>query len=274
MKPSDVSQRHLVSSELFREDQLEANHEAVWGSFYDVNFECWGYACCRGTARSQPCTTAKAAGGPASEGAKQPRRARRGDSSESESPRRVQGSGGAAVDWSAAPSELLPPGSAGEQQAAVLIEHIVRFAVGAWQRELNTTPGMDGAPENKAFGSAEMLRQAQEALTPLLKHLRTGAVEGSVLARLREMLELAAAREYAAANKVYMELTVGNKRWQNVVAGAQGLHNKGASIRLIPQSKLNAFDCDPAAQKYILALRRIILFLQYTWPNEDVSKHM
>jgi len=88
------------------------------------------------------------------------------------------------------------------------------------------------------------------------------------------MLALAAEREYAAANKVYMELTMGNKRWQNVMAGAQGLHNKGASIKLIPQSKLNAFDSDPAAQKYIIALRRLIQFLQYKRPNEDVSKHM
>lgn len=101
-----------------------------------------------------------------------------------------------------------------------------------------------------------------------------GDVDEGVLAHVSEMASFAEEREYTAANKVYMELTIGNKKWQNVLAGAQGKHNKGASIKIIPQSTLTAYDSDPAVQKYIQALRRIIQFLQLKRPNPDVSKHM
>lgn len=263
------SQRHLVSSDLVREDLLQGGHSAVWGSFYSREEQRWGYACCRGLERQVRCR-AEAKAEAEAEGPGRRRRARRRaeDSSDSE-PRRAREQ---RVDWSDAPTELAPAG----RGAAALVEHAVRFAVGLWARELEGLQGGAGpeAPELQPFRSEDALRQAREALGPLLLQLRGGAVDGEVLARLGEMVRLAAGREYAAANRVYMELTVGNKRWQNVVAGAQGLHNKGASIKLIPQSKLNAFDSDPAAQRYILALRRIVQFLQYKMPNADVSKHM
>mmetsp|Transcript_87489 Transcript_87489/g.276457 ORF Transcript_87489/g.276457 Transcript_87489/m.276457 type:complete len:274 (-) Transcript_87489:51-872(-) len=273
MSGVEDAQRHLVSSDLYREDALEADHQAVWGSFYDREAKRWGYACCQGTSRHQPCQLQEASGEPA----KPKRKKARDDSSDSDSPRRrKEPPKEKTIDWSSAPMELPSP-SPNARDDAALIEQVVRFGVGAWQREVNScsTEGQGPpAPELAAFSSADALRQAQEALGPLLLQLQAGRVEAGVLSRLGEMLALAAEREYAAANKVYMELTMGNKRWQNVMAGAQGLHNKGASIKLIPQSKLNAFDSDPAAQKYIIALRRLIQFLQYKRPNEDVSKHM
>jgi len=271
-----VQQRHLVSSELYKEDVLESDHQAAWGSFYDKETKSWGYACCRGMSRRQPCLL-RAAPEAAAASAAPARRRRREDSSDSDSPRRRgEPAKARSVDWSSFPSELSPP-SPGGRHGAALVERVVRFGVGAWQREVEEASAESQgppAPELAAFRSADALRQAQEALAPLLLQLRAGTVEASVLSRLGEMVALAAEREYAAANQVYMELTVGNKKWQNVVAGAQGLHNKGASIKLIAQSKLNVFDTDPAAQKYIIALRRLIQFLQYKRPNEDVSKHM
>lgn len=269
-----ASQRYLVSSDLVKEDLLEADHKAVWGSFYDRETRRWGYGCCRGTDKGQPCVVAAAAAAAEQieeqSAASQRKSSRRDDSSDSAENRRrtarVRERDAQAIDWSSAPSELLPPGD--DVGAAALIEHVVRYTVGAWQRELGNVNANGRAPQNpqgvaaEVSQNAELLKQTRDALTTLLQQLSRGKVESSVLAQLRDMLSYAVSREYAAANKVYLELTMGNKRWQNVVAGAQGLHNKGAKITLIPQSKLNAFDSDPAAQKYILGLRRLIQFLQ------------
>lgn len=253
------SQRYLVSSELVKEDLLEADHKAVWGSFYDRETRRWGYSCCRGTNKGQPCIAAAAAAAAEQSeeqsAASQRKSSRRDDSSDSAESRRMarlRERDVQAIDWSGAPSELLPPGDVAG--AAALIEHVVRYTVGAWQRELGKAAANGRAPQNplgvaaEVSQNAELLKQTRDALTTLLQQLSRGKVESSLVAQLRDMLRCAASREYAAANQVYIELTVGNKRWQNVVAGAQGLHNKGAKITLIPQSKLNAFDSDPAAK--------------------------
>jgi len=262
--------RHLVSSELFREDVLEDGHEAIWGSFYDAEGRSWGYACCRGTSRHQPCANKEQ-----EPEEKRPRRARRASSEDSESEQRKFDE--KPVDWSSPPEDLRPRGEVGEGSAEEFIEHFVRYAVGAWQRELEG--GLLAAragrnPELKTFVSVDALRQAEASLSPLLRQLRQGTVNGEILKHLDEMASRAANREYAAANKAYMELTIGNKKWQNVLAGAQGKHNKGGTVYLMPQSALTAYDSDPVAQKYMQALRRVILFAQYKRPNDDVSKHM
>lgn len=275
MSAHEGAQRHLVSSDLYKEDAPDGDHQAVWGSFYDKEAQSWGYACCRGTSRHQPCQLRSEEGQADEKPSK--KKKKRDDSSDSDSPRRRQEKPKEkTVDWSSAPAELPPPAPSGRDDAA-LLGQVVRFGIGAWQREVDgaAADGQGPAqPETAAFRSADALRQAQEALAPLLLQLEAGRVEASVLSRLAEMAALAAEREYAATGRVYLELTMGNKRWQNVVAGAQGLHNKGACIKLIAQSKLNAFDLDPVAQKYIIALRRLIQFLQYKRPNEDVSKHI
>lgn len=43
-------------SSKYQEDQLDVNHTAVWGSWYDVSSGQWGYACCHATIRGTYCT--------------------------------------------------------------------------------------------------------------------------------------------------------------------------------------------------------------------------
>lgn len=39
----------------YPEDVLEHGHSQVWGSFFDLSSKTWGYACCKGLVRSEPC---------------------------------------------------------------------------------------------------------------------------------------------------------------------------------------------------------------------------
>eukprot|EP00931_Biecheleriopsis_adriatica_P090727 TRINITY_DN64661_c0_g1_i1.p1 TRINITY_DN64661_c0_g1~~TRINITY_DN64661_c0_g1_i1.p1 ORF type:complete len:347 (-),score=53.68 TRINITY_DN64661_c0_g1_i1:2-1042(-) len=48
----------MAESALYREDVHEAGHCQVWGSFFDVSKQQWGYACRGILQRSQPCPSA------------------------------------------------------------------------------------------------------------------------------------------------------------------------------------------------------------------------
>jgi pre-mRNA-processing factor SLU7 len=43
-------------SSKFAEDKFDSNHDAVWGSFFDVQTMAWGYACCWQSVRNCWCT--------------------------------------------------------------------------------------------------------------------------------------------------------------------------------------------------------------------------
>jgi len=274
----EAADRRLVSSELFKEDLLDLDHGAVWGSYFDKGSRQWGYACCGATRRHQPCAaavTAKAEEPPAA----RHRRRRTDERSDSDSAEAVQEK---PVDWGNAPQELLE--ASNFDSAAAFVEHIVRFTIGAWWGDQEGRQAGRGhaahqqrsglSPELQFLQSPDTLCQVKEALAPLLRQLESGAIDHAVLGRLREMVSLAAGREYSASNQVYMDITIGNKKWQNCLSTSQAKQQKGASIKILPSSTLTAYDSDPVAQKYIQALRRMIQFLQHLRPNEDTSKHM
>lgn len=59
-----------VCSLLYIENQLEAGHSAIWGSFYDRESNKWGYACCQLVKRGQLCPRRGAVDGGPAESAK------------------------------------------------------------------------------------------------------------------------------------------------------------------------------------------------------------
>lgn len=188
-------------------------------------------------------------------------------------------------DWGEPPTELLSreevakaSGRCGGSGGAAFVDHFVRWVIGAWRREIGSGAKIQSSglsvSEVEWFNSEEALLQTQESFATLLRQLEKGDADPHVLSHLERMATLAYEREYAEANKAYMELTMGNKKWQNVFANAQAKHNKGASIKVINQSEPTKYDTDPVAQKYIQALRRMVQFTQYKRPNVDTSKHM
>lgn len=100
------------------------------------------------------------------------------------------------------------------------------------------------------------------------------APEMSLMQRLEHMAMHAHERDYASANKHYLELTLGKKKWHNAYHGGEGKSNKGFKLHTVSMSAPNAFDVDETVNNYIRAFRRVLLFCQMIRPNENVAKHM
>lgn len=274
----DDVQRHLVSSELYKEDVLESDHTTVWGSFYDATQSRWGYACCRATRRRQPCEQ-RARDLAAKQASVEARAGSEDDSEEdSESEQKPQEK---PVEWGGPPMQLLSRQEVEGGRAEAFVEHFVRFAMGAWQRVLESpdsqalnTIGLSD-PELEAFRSLQSLQQAEASLEPLIEQLGHGAVNARVLESFVKMASLAVDREYGEAGKVYMDLVLGHKKWNNVYSNFQSMNtNKGARMKIIAQSDLTTYDSDPVAQRYIHSVRKLVQIAQIVRPNPDLSKHL
>mmetsp|Transcript_16747 Transcript_16747/g.46053 ORF Transcript_16747/g.46053 Transcript_16747/m.46053 type:complete len:290 (-) Transcript_16747:55-924(-) len=284
--PDDAEQRRLVDSSLWKENVLTQGHTSVWGSWYSSEAHRWGYACCRSLDRCCACTSGRAPapgscpdGGAAGEGGDQDDSAADSDATDSEDAQRFAEE--KPFDWTAAvPAELLSREAIAAQDGkpGAFVAHFVRFAVGAWRHLLEGEgDGARGEEESlEAFRNAQSLQDAEAALEPLMRQLNSGEVKPTVMQQLDKMVSLAAEREYAEAGKAYIDMVLGKKKWNNVIAsyGGTGGTNKGARIYITKQDDLVEFDKDPVVQKYMQCLRRLVLVAQYVRPNSDTSKHL
>uniref|UniRef100_A0A7S1B0A1 Prp18 domain-containing protein n=1 Tax=Noctiluca scintillans TaxID=2966 RepID=A0A7S1B0A1_NOCSC len=261
-----ASARRLNESSLWREDALTLDHSSVWGSWFDAGNSRWGYACCQSTIRAGPCSSAKARAGEVSSADEM------SSDSEGRSQRLAQMASDQPFDWSNPPTELQQREDVEDPSA--FVDHFVRFCLEAWRRK--QASGLEGFSEleRAAFQDGDSLRQAVEALVPLLRQLKEGRVDSSVLKMLDKMGSLASAREYLDADKVYMELTLGNKKWHSTcVMHIPACQMKGAREYRRNRDDLNIYDQDPVAQKYIHGMRKVIQFAQCIRPNVDQSKN-
>lgn len=127
--------------------------------------------------------------------------------------------------------------------------------------------------------AARSAKAAMESVGKKMRNSSTGrgddtAPEMSLMERLVHMAQHAHEREYAEANKHYIELTLGKKKWHNAYHGGEGKSNKGFKLHTVSMSAPNAFDVDESVNNYIRAFRRVLLFCQTIRPNENVAKHM
>lgn len=297
--------RFLAESTLYKEDVLVNGHSSVWGSWYDPKTKSWGYGCCRSKEKGSTCTCKDGAegaeGSDAAEKSQEDNDSILSGSSDSEQARRkaVQQE---KVDWSA-PVELLSreavEAAEGGDRPGTFVLHFVRFVVGAWQRLLEEgggggARGSDAGANLEQFRSQE-LKQVMANMEPLLLQLEGGRLsqairtkdkqrgsagiqrhEGDqanpkVVRQLDKMVSLTVEKKYVDANKAYMEMVLGHKKWNNTLAsyGGTGGTNKGARIYITKQDDLLEYDRDPVVQRYIQAIRKLVLFAQAIRPNPD-----
>lgn len=186
------------------------------------------------------------------------------------------------VDWNDGPDKLLPRDFVMSQASSpgAFVEHFVRYMVRAWRRELERESPFAGcntsAAERAALGTWESFRLAQAALAPLILQLEEGAADALIVKQLDKLVTLAAEREYMDAGVVYIEISMGNKKWNNAHANYAGTHcqNKGVRVYVTKKDKEIAYDVDPVVQKYVQNMRRLLHFAQCIRPNSDVSKHL
>lgn len=206
-----------------------------------------------------------------------------------------------AIDWSDPPRELeIPREEIGGGSSQAWIEHVIRFFVGAWRREC--AAGFQGRSDaERAAFKEEALRDIEEVMAPLFRQLATGedlergekqgdkirrsgartACDGmsvgeyNVLGELEKMASLAIQREYVEAQKAYMRLALGNKRWnQTLVTHVSANTMSGAREYRRNRDDLNTYDVDPVARRYMQGLRKLVQFAQLIRPNDDQSKNI
>lgn len=254
--------RHLAQSALCAEDVFDGGHTAVWGSHWDSDAKRWGYACCKVTARAERCPF-----------------------------RAAQGS---AVDAGAESS-----GDEAQVRAAVMAEHKVRSSLtGTAPEQLalrSTFGGCDedylreaavywyhawaGCEEHRP--DAKIVQQTQQALIPLLAQLDRRAVQPRLLQRLADFIDLAGQREYAKANDVYLDITIGKSKWHTDMDLGEGRAHwaGGGNLRTWQRQTIDKdlenqslFDSDPVVQRYVHALKRFVTHMQQAQPSADPSK--
>ncbi|CAK0837474.1 unnamed protein product [Prorocentrum cordatum] len=232
-----VAERSLVSSSLHREDVLVGGHAAVWGSFFDPEARRWGFACCRGTARLEPCPEAKAA-------------ARLLDGEPPDS----------------------PPGAREESDCA---EDFLAAFVLYWFHAWASGSGAEARPDARAVQQTKeallpLLQQlkARTLPQPLLRQLAD-------FAELAGQREYSQANDVYVAITIgkalwHTHLDLGQQRahW----GGGSSLRTMQKQIVEKDHKNATAFDTDPAVQRYVHALKRLATHIGGVAPSDCPSK--
>lgn len=143
--------------------------------------------------------------------------------------------------------------------------------MGAWQECVVMGRTIEGSGLGTiavdTFNSKVVLEKTKESLTPLLFQLQKNIVPLGLLQRLDNLLSLATDRDYKTCMSRYVDITMGKKTWHQALSQDMMQQNHGGSIcKIIKTSAFVDFDYDPAVNAYVLALKRLIQFLQWLRP--------
>eukprot|EP00929_Paragymnodinium_shiwhaense_P112774 TRINITY_DN81045_c0_g1_i1.p1 TRINITY_DN81045_c0_g1~~TRINITY_DN81045_c0_g1_i1.p1 ORF type:complete len:430 (-),score=77.77 TRINITY_DN81045_c0_g1_i1:98-1363(-) len=133
--------------------------------------------------------------------------------------------------------------------------------------------------------SEPALKQAAESVKELKKLLKKNELGATVLGKIETLCAELLKREYAVANKAYMDLAIGNKTWhlevpsllEGGMAGLSGVERgqmfkqARAAAKLNKNSAKGVMD-DEDVRAHILCLRRLCNVTQAIRPNSDPSK--
>jgi len=246
--------RVLAVSSLYHEDVCVGGHTAIWGSFFDCQQMCWGYACCSSTERKEACLWKNI------------------KDAATTAPTQIEESSTApsselvarALEEERQVAAKLRPRSEFESPEDFLSEFILHW-FHAWRKEY----------DQKVVG------QTRRALFPLLEQLKQRAVPESLLRNMVTFAELATVGEFSKANDIYVEITIGKALWHSHLdLGEQRAHwGGGCNLRTVQKQVIekdfknaSLFDTDPTVQGYVHALKRLLTHMQVVQPNLDPSK--
>mmetsp|Transcript_43379 Transcript_43379/g.114736 ORF Transcript_43379/g.114736 Transcript_43379/m.114736 type:complete len:265 (+) Transcript_43379:45-839(+) len=254
---------HLAKSK-YSEDTWAPGHRSVWGSYYDSEAKRWGFSCCNSTDRfaGQGCKPLE---------------------SDSESSR----GSGTDIDESGAKRDSLPsvlewrPRDEFETQEGFIV-HATRYMATCWRTWLR-----DGTLANnvKAAGPdmAKVLLSEANALAAsrgvevICQRLDAGEVAPEITRHLEEFCLQVGAREYADANKAYMEMVFGNRKWQGDVPYLVDGNRNGPSVVQGIAEQINKKNTNPldaaGIRDHTVQLRRLMAAVQAVRPNENPSRN-
>eukprot|EP00746_Dinoflagellata_sp_MGD_P000403 gnl/MRDRNA2_/MRDRNA2_100724_c0_seq1.p1 gnl/MRDRNA2_/MRDRNA2_100724_c0~~gnl/MRDRNA2_/MRDRNA2_100724_c0_seq1.p1 ORF type:complete len:339 (+),score=86.16 gnl/MRDRNA2_/MRDRNA2_100724_c0_seq1:104-1120(+) len=201
--------------------------------------------------------------------------------------------------WNNPPKEFLPIDSEELETPQRRIEHFIRYWLGQWQHhEQAGFVGFKAEDVVKFKEQKTNVHEAQKAVQPLIKLLEKGEKlergerdwktlgakrrairagcegkyqeEKNVTVQLDDMVTNGWKKNYKAAHKVYMDMTLGHKTWNSTfVQHVAACTNKGCREYRRNRDALNTYDVDETAQRYMQFLRKLIHFKQCLDPNDD-----
>jgi len=157
------------------------------------------------------------------------------------------------------------------------VAHFIRYVMGMWHQYFKKGHKIEGSGLTQgavaSFNSAMVVEKTREALTPILVKLQKNTLDAELLRRIDSVVALAANRDYKTCMQEYVVCTMGRKTWHQSLSQAMMQQNHGGSIcKIITQSQFIDFDYDPTINAFMLALKRVIQFLQWLRPPTDASK--
>eukprot|EP00434_Breviolum_minutum_P001836 symbB.v1.2.001626.t1/scaffold80.1/size342472/13 len=125
-----------------------------------------------------------------------------------------------------------------------------------------------------SFSSAKSLDEAKVAVKELCEKIGGQKLQLPLLLKLEEMVNCIGEREYTSANKIYMDLVIGSKKWLNDMPYMVNfsMSRQDTEVHWTSQSASDPVD-DAGIRQHIVALRRLMMVLQVLDPNADPSKN-
>lgn len=156
------------------------------------------------------------------------------------------------------------------------VAHFIRYVMGVWHMYFKNGRKIEGNGLTEgvaaSFNSAMVVEKTRESLTPLLNQLQRNSVPEDILRQIDKVASLAAGRDYKQCMQEYVVVTMGRKTWHQTVMQTMMQQNHGGSVaRITKQSPFVNFDFDPTMNAYMLALKRVIQFLQWLRPPTNPS---
>ncbi|CAE7425359.1 SLU7 [Symbiodinium natans] len=250
--------QHLASSR-YTEDAFPSGHRSIWGSWYDSDSGAWGYACCKATNKSAaPCAAI--------------------ESDASEVARQTQ----AAAETSDQPEiDLIWRSRSDFETAEGFIIHSSKYLATQWLRWLQDGKLSEVASKfdpdvRKVLLSEPAAKEACQQVQRFCQRL-DDRVPVELSQPLEDFCSCIGTREYVKANKAYMDIVMGSRKWQGDVPYLVEGNRNGPSVVQNVAERLNKKNSNPldeaGIRDHAVVLRRLLKVAQAVLPNDDPSKN-
>mmetsp|Transcript_63552 Transcript_63552/g.143460 ORF Transcript_63552/g.143460 Transcript_63552/m.143460 type:complete len:255 (-) Transcript_63552:48-812(-) len=247
--------RRLAASS-FEEDAAPSGHGSIWGSWYCTATHRWGFRCCRATSRqAAPCC---------------PQLLAMASEPEDEARSTPKAAAAASTDWR-------PRQEFGSPETYVA--HAMQHLALRWQAWLNdgTLAGAAQAMSSSAAGvllSERVAKEAKGSVEYFCGRLYQQVLAKEIVSKLEEVCTCIHEREYTKANKLYVDLTIGSRKWLSdlPVFVHFDMKRQDTDVKWTPDSGKNPLE-EAGLQEHILVLRRLLAVSQMVLPNDDPSRN-
>ncbi|CAK8992548.1 unnamed protein product [Durusdinium trenchii] len=230
-----------LAASRYEEDVVPPGHSSVWGSFFSSQ-DGWGYACCRATDKNAPaCCESERPALPES---------KRADQAPNEK---------VTKSW-------MPRSSF--QTSVGFLAHALQYLLQCWRSAGTKSP--EFVPRGDRMPSQKAMDEVDTAIRDLSDKLGAQKLPLVLLLKLEEMVTCIGEKEYTSANKIYMDLVIGSKKWLNDMPYMVNfsMARQDTEVHWAPQSSTDPVE-EAGVREHIVALRRLMMALQAGLGNEQ-----